>query len=58
LHELFDKIVAAPENPSLRNASMHLSAKPPYGFENPTRELDGLRALGGVLLNLDAAMNR
>jgi len=57
LHELFDKIVA-PESPLLKNASMRLSAKPPQDFENSTRELDGLKALGSVLLNLDAAMNR
>jgi hypothetical protein len=58
LHELFDKIVADPENPSLRNASMRLSQEPPRGSGNSTRELDGLKALGSVLLNLDAAMNR
>jgi hypothetical protein len=57
LHELFDKIVA-PESPLLKNASLRLSVKPPQDFENSTRELDGLKALGSVLLNLDAAMNR
>jgi len=58
LNELFDQIVAAPEKASLRNASLHLAAKPPHGSENPTDELDGLKAIGSVLLNLDAAMNR
>ena len=58
LHELFDKIVAAPENSLLKNASMRVSANPQQGRESYARERDGLKAVGNVLLNLDAAMNR
>ncbi len=58
LRELFDKIVAAQENPLLKNASMRVSANPQQASENSTRERDGLKAVGSVLINLDAAMNR
>jgi hypothetical protein len=58
LRELFNRIAAAPEKPSLKNASTKLSYQFAPRPETSTREIDGLKAVSSVLLNLDAAMNR
>jgi hypothetical protein len=58
LRELFIRIVAAPENPSVKNASMKLSDQSTQPPEISARDIDGLKAVSSVLLNLDAAMNR
>jgi len=57
LRELFIRIVAAPD-PSVKNASMKLSDQSTQPPEIFARDIEGLKAVSSVLLNLDAAMNR
>ena len=59
LRSLFTKSVATPNRAAaLKEVSMkgNSSAESQMGISN--RELDGLKAVGSVLLNLDAALNR
>jgi len=58
LRELFGKTAAASTAPTLKNVAMRLAEESAQRLENPTTDLDGLKAVSSVLLNLDAAMNR
>ena len=58
LRGLFEKTVAATKRPVLQVASMRLPEDVEHKSTATSRKLDGLKAVGSVLLNLDAAMNR
>jgi len=55
LRAFFAKTISMSQHPSLVRASMHASAT---SKEVSRQELDGLTAVGSVLLNLDAALTR
>ncbi|MBZ5654881.1 MAG: PSD1 and planctomycete cytochrome C domain-containing protein [Acidobacteriia bacterium] len=58
LRELFKKSVTTPSRPTLRAASMRVLEHSAHESEISSNELHGLKAVGNVLLNLDAALNR
>jgi hypothetical protein len=58
LRGLFEKTVGATKRPALQMASMRVPQNSQHESIDTTRKLDGLKAVGSVLLNLDAAMNR
>jgi Protein of unknown function (DUF1553)/Protein of unknown function (DUF1549)/Planctomycete cytochrome C len=58
LRALFEKTVAGTNRPVLQPASMRLPGNSQREAAANPRKLDGLKAVGSVLLNLDAAMNR
>jgi mono/diheme cytochrome c family protein len=58
LRGLFEKTVADRNQPVLQVASMRLSENVQPKLAGNPGTLDGLKAVGSVLLNLDAAMNR
>jgi len=58
LRGLFEKILATPYRPTLKEASMRILEHSARETKVSTQELDALKAVGNVLLNLDAALNR
>jgi uncharacterized protein DUF1553/uncharacterized protein DUF1549/cytochrome c len=58
LRGLFEKTVATLNRPALEPASMRLPGDSGYENVAASRQLDGLKAVGSALLNLDAAMSR
>jgi len=58
LRGLFEKTVTIPRTPVLQAASLRISENPQPNAAFVLRQLGGLKAVAGVLLNLDAAMNR
>jgi Protein of unknown function (DUF1549)/Protein of unknown function (DUF1553)/Planctomycete cytochrome C len=59
LRGLFDKIVATQTKPTLQEASFRVSEPVSSQRTNISKqEWNGLKAVGNVLLNLDAALNR
>jgi hypothetical protein len=63
LRGLFEKIAqgsdaAAPGKPGLKLASMKLTETPLRKISTPQQEFKALKAVGNVLLNLDAALTR
>src|SRR5262249_57488526 len=58
LHGLFEKTVGSGKQPALQPASMRLAKDVEYEPLTPSRQLDGLKAVGSALLNLDAAMSK
>jgi hypothetical protein len=58
LRGLFTKTVAAESKPSLKEARLQLSGNSARETKVSDKELDGLKAVGNVLLNLDAALTR
>jgi len=58
LRELFEKTVTIPRTPVLQAASLRISENPQPNAAFVLKQLGGLKAVAGVLLNLDAAMIR
>ena len=58
LRGLFEKTVTIPGAPVLQAARLRISENPQPNAALVPRQLGGLKAVAGVLLNLDAAMNR
>ena len=58
LRGLFEKTVTIPGTPVLQAARLRISENPHPNATLVPRQLGGLKAVAGVLLNLDAAMNR
>lgn len=58
LSGLFEKTVAGRKQPALQPASMRLGGGSEYEPVAASSQLDGLKAVGSALLNLDAAMSR
>jgi len=58
LRGLFKKTVRAENRPMLKGASLQVSGGSRRETVTTPKELDGLKAVGNVLLNLDAALNR
>ena len=58
LRGLFEKTVTIPGTPVLQAARLRISENPHPNAALVPRQLGGLKAVAGVLLNLDAAMNR
>ncbi len=58
LRGLFEKTVTIPGTPALQAASLSISENPQPNTAFVPRQLRGLKAVAGVLLNLDATMNR
>ena len=58
LRGLFEKTVTIPGIPVLQAARLRISENPHPNAALVPRQLGGLKAVAGVLLNLDAAMNR
>jgi hypothetical protein len=58
LRGLFKKTVTTENKPILKGASLQVSGNSGRETKVTNKELDGLKAVGNVLLNLDAALNR
>jgi hypothetical protein len=58
LRGLFKKTVTTENKPILKGASLQVSGNSGRETKATNKELDGLKAVGNVLLNLDAALNR
>jgi len=58
LRGLFEKTVTIRDTPLLQAARLRISENPQPNAAFVLRQLGGLKAVAGVLLNLDAAMNR
>jgi len=58
LRGLFEKSASKAGAPILKPASLQLSGDPQNKAISTSNKLDGLKTVAGVLLNLDAAMNR
>jgi len=58
LRGLFEKIVATQTGPALKEASLKAVESSPRKTKVSKEELNGLKAVGNVLLNLDASLNR
>jgi hypothetical protein len=58
LRGLFKKTVTTENKPMLRRASLQVSGNSRRETRATDKELEGLKAAGNVLLNLDAALNR
>ena len=58
LRGLFKKTVTTENKPILKGASLQVSGNSGHETKVTNKELDGLKAVGNVLLNLDAALNR
>jgi hypothetical protein len=58
LRGLFKKTVSMPSKPMLKDVSFEVSGNSRRETLATNKELDGLKAVGNVLLNLDAALNR
>jgi hypothetical protein len=58
LRGFFEKVVAGREQPKLKEASFKMPETSAQRNKVSNKELDGLKAVGNVLLNLDAALNR
>jgi hypothetical protein len=58
LRGLFQKILSAPGQAAMKEASLKINEEPAQRTGISSRELDAFKAVGSVLLNLDAALNR
>ena len=58
LRGLFKKTVTTENKPMLKRASLQVPGNSGRETKVTNEELDGLKAVGNVLLNLDAALNR